>query len=410
MNIKFKNKYFRESMAIFAAGVGLILFYRFITNFNGVTDAISVVSRILSPFIIGLVIAYLLCPFYNILVKHIYPLLKKHVKNTKKAFIASKIFATTITLVVSIGVLSGFLWLIIPELVDSIIGILQVFPSRMNTFIDWIQGHIDKYPNLLGNLEEVINQTTRKIITWAQHEFIPGASQFMNGVSQGIIGTFTTVSNILVGIIISVYFLNSKETFKAQTKKLVLATTNEEKSKEIFEFGVFANKTFGGFINGKIIDSIIIGIICFIAMNILKLPLPTLISVIIGVTNIIPFFGPFIGAIPSTLIIFLIDPIKALYFLIMVFVLQQLDGNVIGPSILGESTGLASFWVMFAIIVGGGMFGFVGMILGVPVFAIIYHYISKMIKHMLSKKSYPVETREYEDYNNYGIDKEEIWK
>lgn len=410
MHIKFKNKYFRESLAIFIAGIGLILFYRFVTNFNGVTNAISVVSKILSPFIIGMVMAYLLCPVYNMLVRHIYPVLNKGIKTPKKSFFISKILATTIALVVTISLIGGFLWLIIPELVDSIVGILQVLPSRMNNFISWIEGHIVEYPDMAGYLEELINDTTKKVITWAQHEFIPGASSFMNGLSQGIIGTFTTVSNILVGAIISIYFLNSKEKFKAQTKKLILATASEEKAKEIFEFGTFANKTFGGFINGKIIDSIIIGIICFVAMTILKLPLPTLISVIIGVTNIIPFFGPFIGAIPSTLILFLIDPIKALYFVIMVLILQQLDGNVIGPSILGESTGLASFWVMFAIIVGGGMFGFVGMIIGVPVFAIIYHYISKMIKRMLGKKDYPIDTKEYEDYSNYGIDKEELWK
>jgi predicted PurR-regulated permease PerM len=143
-------------------------------------------------------------------------------------------------------------------------------------------------------------------------------------------------------------------------------------------------------------------------MTAMKLPLPTLISVIIGFTNIIPFFGPFIGAIPSTLIIFLIDPIKAIYFLIMVFVLQQIDGNIIGPRILGESTGLASFWVMFAIIVGGGIFGFVGMILGVPLFAVFYYYFSRYIKKRLAKKSLPTETIEYEEFKKYNINKEDL--
>ena len=174
-------------------------------------------------------------------------------------------------------------------------------------------------------------------------------------------------------------------------------------------FGKICNETFGGFINGKIIDSIIIGILCFFAMTVLKLPMAILISVVVGVTNIIPFFGPFIGAIPSILILLIVEPIAALKFAIMVLVLQQLDGNVIGPKILGKTTKLASFWVMFAIIVGGGLFGLPGMILGVPVFAIIYANTSGAINSKLREKEMPTDTLVYEDFSKYYIDKEEIF-
>ena len=194
--------------------------------------------------------------------------------------------------------------------------------------------------------------------------------------------------------------------FRSQTKKLILSISRDRVAEEIFNFLNFANKTFGGFISGKIIDSIIIGFICFGAMNVMGLPYPVLISTIIGVTNIIPFFGPFIGAIPSVVIIAIASPIQALYFLIMVVVLQQVDGNIIGPAILGNSTGLASFWVMFSIIVGGGLFGFIGMILGVPVFAIIYYYAGRIIKTKLSRKNLPVETWEYTSYRKLGVPKE----
>ena len=172
----------------------------------------------------------------------------------------------------------------------------------------------------------------------------------------------------------------------------------------------FINKTFSAFISGKIIDSLIIGTICFIGMHILGLPYVILISVIVGVTNIIPFFGPFIGAIPSTIIMLTVDPIKALYFVIFILILQQLDGNVIGPKILGDSTGLPSFWVMFAIIVGGGMFGFVGMIVGIPAFAVIYTYVTRYVNHRLKSKGLPIETKVYQEVSFFIPKKHRIKK
>ena len=187
-----------------------------------------------------------------------------------------------------------------------------------------------------------------------------------------------------------------------------MALVSRERANEIFEFGNFCNRTFGGFINGKLIDSVIIGIICFVAMTIIDLPYPVLVSSIIGVTNFIPFFGPFIGAVPSTIIICVESPIKALYFIILVIVLQTFDGNILGPKILGGTTGLASFWVMFAIILCGGIFGFVGMILGVPVFAVLYYYSSKFISKKLKRRNLPEDTVNYEEFNKYDIDRKEI--
>ena len=190
---------------------------------------------------------------------------------------------------------------------------------------------------------------------------------------------------------------------------MTLATFSPEKAKQIFELGRRTNATFGGFINGKIIDSFIIGVLCYILMLILQLPYAVLISVIVGITNIIPFFGPFIGAIPSFFLILLVSPIKALYFAIMVAILQQIDGNIIGPKILGNTTGLASFWVMFAIIVFGGMFGFIGMVVGVPVFALLYTYLGKYFHKRLRNKELPDVTEAYMQYDKLGVaDKEEL--
>jgi predicted PurR-regulated permease PerM len=183
----------------------------------------------------------------------------------------------------------------------------------------------------------------------------------------------------------------------------------EKKASDIFEFGNQVNNTFGGFINGKIIDSIIIGILCFIGMTILNMPLAVLISVIVGITNIIPFFGPFIGAIPSGILLLFVDPVSALKFAVWILVLQQIDGNIIGPRILGKATKLASFWVMFAILVGGGLFGFIGMVLGVPTMAIIYIYVARMINNKLKKKDMTINTLVYENFDKYKIDKEEVF-
>ena len=204
------------------------------------------------------------------------------------------------------------------------------------------------------------------------------------------------------------YFLNGKEKFRAQIKQVIAAHFSRATASEIYNFGNYANHTFGGMINGKIIDSLIIGVICFIAMSILKLPYAVLVSTIIGVTNIIPFFGPFIGAIPSAILIFVMNPLQALYFLIMVFFLQQLDGNVIGPRILGGKVGLSSFWVMFAIIVGGGLFGPIGMLIGVPVFAIIAYYFDRYIKKRLKDRGCTTNPYNYTDFNKYDIDKNEV--
>ena len=217
------------------------------------------------------------------------------------------------------------------------------------------------------------------------------------------------VFDFFVALIICVYVLNSKEIFIAQSRKLILAVFKTERAEKIFELGRLTNETFGGFINGKIIDSMIIGIICFIAMNLLGLPLPMLVSVVVGVTNIIPFFGPFIGAVPSGIILLIIEPMSAVKFAVMVLVLQQVDGNIIGPKILGKSTKLASFWVMFAIIVSGGLFGFVGMVLGVPVFAVLYTYIRRAVNGRLREKAMPTDTLLYEDFGKYNIEKEDLF-
>lgn len=410
MKEKLKSRYVKLSMALFITGAALILVSTIVNNMEGFSEELSKVNNILEPFVFGFVMAYLISPIYNLIVRKTYHLTGKSFEKKKRALAFSKVVATIISLVILIGFVGGLLWLVLPELVRSIVGIIEDLPRRMNDFVEWVQTTVAsvKYPHATEVLENAISRANKSISDWAQNEFLPSIGTYMGRISQGVILTLRTMFNLAIGLIVCVYVLNSKEVFKAQCKKFIAANFNREKSDGIMEFTYYTNRTFGGFINGKIIDSIIIGILCFILMTLIGLPYVMLISTIVGVTNFIPFFGPFIGAIPSTIIILLVDPLQALYFLIMVFLLQQLDGNVIGPKILGGTTGLASFWVLFAIMIGGGLFGFVGMIVGVPAFAVVYHYTGRSVKRRLEKKKLPAETEDYMDFNQYDIDRRDV--
>ena len=397
-------------LTLFAAGAALIVLYEGIVHFNYVRQAWSTLSTILSPFIFGLVMAYLLCPVYNVTVRRIYRLMRNRCKTGKGALRFARVAATVFSLLVLFGVVGGLFALVIPETVRSILGLIQVMPERFNDLISWVETTFtaEHYPEMTSAFENLVGKVRDSFMEWTERELLPQIGVYMTQISQGLIITLRTVLNLLIGVIVCVYFLNSKEIFKAQTRKMILALLSKKHSDELMEFAYFANRTFGGFINGKLIDSLIIGILCFILMSLLRLPYTVLVSTIVGVTNFIPFFGPFIGAIPSAIIICFASPVQAVYFLIMVLGLQQFDGNILGPKILGETTGLASFWVMFAIIVGGGLFGFLGMVLGVPAFALIYYYIGKFIEKRLKKKELPVETSAYQEYNKYDIDRKDI--
>ena len=403
--LKLKESFLKHGLLYFLVGVALIVTYYCVNHVGVIASGVAKINDILMPFYLGIIMAYLMCPLYNATVRGIYRAKKGRSKTPVKELRLAKFFATIVAVAAILGIVTGFFALIGPDLWDSVTGLVLGIPDATAKVQDWINNHIVENPALVDLLEDKLENISTMAIDWAQQKLLPGASAILSGV----VGTLGMVADLFVALIICIYILNSKETFSGQSKKLVLAVCKPQKAEKIFTFGKICNETFGGFINGKIIDSIIIGILCFFAMTVLKLPMAILISVVVGVTNIIPFFGPFIGAIPSILILLIVEPIAALKFAIMVLVLQQLDGNVIGPKILGKTTKLASFWVMFAIIVGGGLFGLPGMILGVPVFAIIYAYTSGAINSKLREKEMPTDTLVYEDFSKYHIDKEEIF-
>ncbi len=405
-----ENKHARLMFMIFIVGALLIIFNQIVGNYESFSEGVGTIKTIVSPFIYGFVMAYLLSPIYNATVRGLYKLLGKYFKNKQRLFSFCKLVASVVAVVCLIGAVAGLIALIVPQVIESLTGILKSLPQRLTQLSALFNDITSKMDNkrLAMKMSEIYAQVQTNLIELAQTKLLPGMGTLVGQVSTQVILTLKTMMNVMIGVMACVYMLNSKERFQGQFKKVILATLPKEKAEAVFDFAKFTNRTFGGFINGKIIDSIIIGIICFILMKIFGFPYPILISAIIGITNVIPFFGPFIGAIPAAIIILLVSPIHALYFLILIFVLQQVDGNIIGPAILGNTTGIASFWVLFSIVIGGGLFGFIGMVLGVPVFAIIYYYFSRSINKRLEAKGLEFRTDSYEDLNKYKIDKEEL--
>ena len=401
--------YFKMGLAVFIVGLALILSVYFINHFSVISNAWQKFNKIMLPFYLGIIMAYLLCPVYNSTVKFFYGLIKKKAKTPRGAMKWSRVIGTVVAMLVIIIVIVGLIMMIIPNLYESITTLVPRMPGYINSTVDLIESHLKDDNMVTQYIANSLDDLNEKATEWMQEKLLPASEVIIRRISSGVAATVGGIFDVFVALIICVYILNSKELFMAQGTKFIKAVFSKEHADAIFELGRTSNNTFGGFINGKIIDSIIIGIICFIAMTILKLPMAMMISVIVGVTNIIPFFGPFIGAIPSALLLVLIKPVAALEFIILIVVLQQLDGNIIGPKILGKATKLSSFWVMFAIIVGGGLFGFLGMILGVPVFAVFYTYFARGINKLLNKKKIDSDTLAYEDFTKYGASKTELF-
>lgn len=396
----FNGRYVSLGVTLFIVGAALIILYMTMNRYESFTGMLNKGLTIISPFIYGIVIAYLLNPIFDFFTRNIYKLLNGKIKFRKfpdASLTVSKAISTILTLTLFILFIISFGFLVIPQIVASLTSLAEILPERVAGIIESIQSaEAGNGSPIIGSAVEWLQNSTDNITSWINNTVLPRIGNYMSQIYEGVWGTVKTVMNILIGIITSVYLMNERKHFEAGLRKTVRALVSEEHADEVLGFFAFSNKAFGGFISGKIIDSIIIGFICAALMTILNLPYVVLVSVIIGITNIIPFFGPFIGAVPGALIIGAVDPMKMLVFLVMIFALQQFDGYVLGPKILGDSTGLSSFWVMFAIIIGGGLFGFLGMVFAVPTFAVIYYYFKKHVETNLVLKGLPKETSAYE--------------
>lgn len=373
-----------------------ILFFFLIYRFQGFGDAISKLTGILMPFIYGAVIAYLLKPVCNCVEDFLRRLLPE------KMGTAANMLAVTISLLFGILVVYALIMMIVPQLIASVTTLYYTARNNLNDFVDWAshQEIIASNQKLLDFIETSYDNLQDTLDNIVRTKLVPSMQSLLSGAALGVMSFVTFLKNIIIGVIVSVYLLASRKKFGQQCKMILYSLIKPRWADIILEEILYADKMFGGFINGKILDSAIIGVLCYIACLIFKFPSALLVSVIIGVTNVIPFFGPFIGAIPATLLILIQNPIKALWFVLFVLVLQQVDGNIIGPKILGNTTGLSSFWVLFAILLFGGLWGFVGMIIGVPLFAVIYDVLKKFVFHGLRRNEEMELVTTYHD--NFG--------
>ena len=358
-----------------------IIFFFLIYRFDGFGDAISTLTGILMPFIYGAVIAYLLKPVCNT----IEAFLRRFIPEKMKGLINA--LSVTFTILFGLLLIYALCMMIIPQLITSVTTLYYTAQANITKFMYWANHleFIEKNEQIMELLNSAYAALNTNLDTWIKNTLLPSMQNIVSGAAIGVLNVVTVAKNLIIGIIVAVYILASRKRFVQQGKMVLYSVVKPRWASLITEEVKYADRMFGGFINGKILDSAIIGLLCYIGCLIFKFPSALLVSVIIGVTNVIPFFGPFIGAIPATLLILIQNPIKALWFVLFVLVLQQLDGNIIGPKILGNTTGLSSFWVLFAILLFGGLWGFVGMIIGVPLFAVIYDVIKKLVFHGLNR-------------------------
>ncbi len=297
--------------------------------------------------------------------------------------------------------------MMIPELVSSIQNMMESLPEEIDAMTAWVEKIFNGDDQLAYTLNTIFAQLSKNVEHMVQ-QLIPELNIYVTSITTGVVSFVKIIVNFLIGLVVAIYLLMSKETFIGQGKKVVYAVFPSKIGNYITRTLRVSNEIFGGFISGKILDSAIIGVLCYVGLLALKMPYSMLVAVIVGVTNVIPFFGPYIGAVPSFVLIALAEPVKGLYFLVFILVLQQLDGNFIGPKILGDSTGLSPFWVVFAILVGGGLFGFMGMLLGVPTFAVIYYLIRELVAYILRKRKLPEATVDYIEMNDVDLKTREL--
>lgn len=403
MDKKDNKSYVKWGVTIFLTAAAILLFYYFVFHITEVKSLFSSLMKILSPILTGFLIAYLITPIINFIERIIY---EKILKN-KTVPVKARKRIRTLSILLSMTFLGFLIYeffaMIIPELRTSLENISAQLTTYINNLEAWVNDVLRSRPQFNGVINDIIEELTLKVDDWITEGsltdtllgLMPQIDDLIKTFTSGVVSILTVILNTLIGIIISFYLLYGKEDFAGQAKKIVYALAKRETANSFIHNMRFLNKTFLGFIVGKIVDSIIIGLLCFILTTIIGTPYPILISVIIGVTNVIPFFGPYIGAIPCAFLVLMVDPMECLYFIIMIILLQQFDGNILGPKILGGSTGISGFWVIFAITLFGGVMGVPGMIIGVPLFAVIYSAIKATIKSNLDDKQLPKHTEDY---------------
>lgn len=399
MKFRWDNRYLHWGVTAFLVVAASMLFYYGIFHMKTLIVGIRTFFSIMAPIIYGLVIAFLLSPVVNFLEKKlIFPVFaKKDVHLEKRGRRIVRWICVILSLLFLLVIIYTLLMMILPQLIRSVMNLIYSFPHYVDVVQQWMESFMEKGWDLNREAVDALNQYTSQAQEYLTNNILPQMQSMLKNISAGVFDVLIFFKNFLIGAIVSLYVLADKEFFIAKGKMVAYAVFPMKWANLIIHSMRFTNRTFGGFISGKILDSAIIGVLCYIGTTILDMPYAILVSVIVGVTNVIPFFGPYLGAVPCFFLILLVSPIQSLYFALFILILQQFDGNILGPKILGDSTGLSSFMVIVAIMIGGGVFGIPGMIIGVPVFAVIYAALEKLIRHSLLAKNVPAEVKDYVD-------------
>ncbi len=390
MNIQWDKKYTALAVYAFLVLAGVVVLFQVLQNIPYFADKAARLLNVLSPFILGFVFAYLLNPLLHLCEGW----LGRGIAGRR----LRRNLAIGVSYLIAGGCILAFGLVVIPQMTTSIFTIAANMTKYMTTLESWAIDIIDRFaPTILQVDSQKLVADMVNLLTETLQSLLPKLVEILTGITA-------TALNVVLGIIISMYMLSGKERFFAQTKRMLHAMLPKSRVNALIAIAHESNSKFSSFISGKILDSAIIGVLCFLGMTIFRMPNAMLISTIIGITNVIPYFGPFIGAIPGFLLVLIVSPEKSLYFLLFILALQQFDGNILGPKILGDSLGLSAIWVIFAIVVFGSQLGVLGMFIGVPLFAVIYSIIQSFIHYNLSKKGMPTDITEYASSEHTIID------
>lgn len=391
-----KKQYLRIGLTIFASLAAVVAFFFVILRYRGLKAYLDIISMALQPVVVGIVIAYVLCPVAKFL--------ERQFCRGKGRFRAARPLSVLFTLIFAMGILGLFCALVLPQVVESIRSLVVDLPAMLQVQLDRLESYLEADSNAAATVMQMITSVETFLMTWIKENLFATVSN----VAVSVLSVGSAIVNFVVSIVVMVYLLLDRERYLAQCKKLFYAVSrNKRFNRVVMETVHQVDQIFSGFISGKLLDSLIVGILCFVCLTVLKMPYALLVSVIVGVTNIIPMFGPFIGAIPSAFLILLASPPKCIVFLIFIIILQQLDGNVIGPRILGNSTGLSALYVTVAMLLFGKLMGFVGMIVGVPLFATLYYIVKRVAEYSLKQQGMPVSTAEYADSGIVGTEEKQ---
>jgi len=403
---------FGKWLGLFLVLVAAGALYFMMLHINTIFSGVAAMLGIIRPVLYGAVIAYILNPFVKTYKRWVIRIMTKKGKvlSGKKERMIDGL-TILLAMITGIFLIVILFMMIIPQIVTSIATLADTLPAQLDSYYNAMVKRIENNQFLADTIQQLVLQTTvffdetltTELIPWLKAELLPNIDTFARPVVDGIAAVINVLYNLVIGLIVAIYLLKSRRIFLAQSKKIVYGIFKKSHADTIVHYVRVSNDMFSGFISGKIVDSAIIGLICFVVMSIMQLPYALLVSVMVGVTNVIPVFGPFIGAVPSAFLILLESPLQALYFIILIVVLQQLDGNVIGPAILGESTGLSAFWVLFSILLFGGIWGILGMLIGCPLFAVIYRIIKDYIAMKLEKRAFAADTQAYLDLKQINV-------